>query len=96
MKNQSVNAELGRRSAKRRARRTLDQERKVEQISAEIGKLDRLLADPKLYASDAAGAQRAGMERGVLAKRLADAEAEWLAAAQAYESAERQLTPSAG
>jgi ATP-binding cassette subfamily F protein 3 len=62
-------------------------EKTVEAISAEITRLDQLLADPQLYARDAAGVQKAGIERGQLAKRLAQAEEAWLEASEAYERA---------
>ena len=48
-------------------------EKNVEQLSADIARLDAALASPELYA-DAAKAQRLAIERGQLAKRLADAE----------------------
>ena len=44
-------------------------EKSVEALNAEIAKLDRLLADPELYARDAARAKSAGIERGQLVKR---------------------------
>ncbi len=62
-------------------------EKNVEQLSAEIARLDAALASPELYA-DAAKAQRLAIERGQIAKRLADAEESWLAATSAYEDAQ--------
>jgi len=62
-------------------------EKTVEAIIAEIARLDQLLADPQLYVRDAERAQSAGIERGQLVKRLAQAEEEWLEASEAYERA---------
>jgi ATP-binding cassette, subfamily F, member 3 len=62
-------------------------ERMVETITAEIAQLDQLLADPQIYVRDAARAQNAGIERGQLVKRLAEAEEAWLEASEAYERA---------
>ena len=64
-------------------------EKGVERLTAEIAKLDALLASPDLYA-DAAKAQRISMERGQAAKRLAEVEETWLAATSAFEDAEAQ------
>ncbi|HEX9881942.1 MAG TPA: ABC-F family ATP-binding cassette domain-containing protein [Hyphomicrobium sp.] len=62
-------------------------EKTVEKITAEITQLDKLLADPQLYVRDAARAQSAGIERGQLVKRLAQAEEAWLEASETYERA---------
>ncbi len=62
-------------------------ERTVETITTEIARLDQLLADPQIYVRDAARAQNAGIERGQLVKRLAEAEEAWLEASEAYERA---------
>src|SRR5262249_7381214 len=62
-------------------------EKAIEQINREIAKLDALLADTALYASDPGRVRSAGVERGQLVKRLAQAEAEWMAASEAYEQA---------
>jgi ATP-binding cassette subfamily F protein 3 len=70
-------------------------ERSVEAITAEIARLDALLADPQLYARDAARAQSAGIERGKLVKRLAHAEETWLAASESYERASADASNSA-
>jgi ATP-binding cassette subfamily F protein 3 len=72
-------------------------ERMVEALTAEIARLDSLLADPQIYARDATRAQSAGIERGQLVKRLARAEAAWLDASEAYErasSSDVDQTPS--
>ena len=63
-------------------------EKLVAKIAAEIAALDALLADPALYAKDPARAQAAALDRGQLVKKMSDAEEGWLAAADAYESAE--------
>ena len=89
----SARAEQRRASADRRAalaplkKAMQAAEREVEKIAAEIAKLDKLLADPQSYVRDAAAAQRAGVERGQLVKRLAAAEEAWLQASEAYERA---------
>lgn len=62
-------------------------EKSVEKLSAEIARLDQLLADPQLYAKDPQRAQNTAIERGQLAKRLSDAEEQWLLASDAYERA---------
>ncbi len=62
-------------------------ERTVEAITAEIAQIDQVLADPQIYVRDAARAQSAGIERGQLVKRLAQAEEAWLEASEAYERA---------
>ena len=62
-------------------------ERTVEAITAEITRIDQLLADPQIYVRDAARAQSAGIERGQLVKRLTQAEEAWLEASEAYERA---------
>ena len=61
-------------------------EKIVEKLTAEIARLDAALADPALYAN-ADKAQKTAFERGQFAKRLSDAEAAWLQAADAYETA---------
>ncbi len=89
----SARAEQRRASADRRAtlaplkKAMQAAEREVERIAADIARLDTLLADPQLYVRDAPAAQRAGVERGQLVKRLGQAEEAWLAASEAYERA---------
>ena len=65
-------------------------ERDVEKLTAEIARLDTLLADPELYVRDATGAQRTSVERGQLVKRLGQAEEAWLDASEAYERADAE------
>jgi ATP-binding cassette subfamily F protein 3 len=64
-------------------------EKHMEVLAAKIAKLDKALADPDLYARDAAKAQRVVLERGLEARALAEAEEAWLAATEAYEAADR-------
>jgi ATP-binding cassette, subfamily F, member 3 len=59
-------------------------EKTVEKLTAEISRLDAALADPKLY-DDPAKAQKLALERGQLAKRLAEAEDAWLLATEDFE-----------
>ena len=97
----TVRAEQRRASADRRAslaplkKAMQSAERNVETIAAEIARLDSLLGDPQLYVGDATAAQRAGVERGQLVKRLAQAEEAWLAASEAYESASAEASGAA-
>ncbi len=62
-------------------------EKRMEQLTAAIARLDANLADPELYLRDAAKAKTLTMERGLQAKALAAAEEEWLAATEAFEAA---------
>ena len=62
-------------------------EKQMERLASEIAKLDAALADTALYTRDPAKAQKFSLERGQLAKRLADAEEAWLAASETYEQA---------
>ncbi|MCB1521488.1 MAG: ABC-F family ATP-binding cassette domain-containing protein [Hyphomicrobiaceae bacterium] len=86
-------SEQRRASAERRAelaplKKAMDAaEKRAHAIASDIAKLDALLADTAIYIDEPERAQRAAMERGVLAKRLAAAEDEWLAAVEAYENA---------
>ncbi len=64
-------------------------EKQVNQITAEVARLDALLADPDLYATEAARAQKLSVERGQHIKALAGAEDAWLEATSAYEAAEQ-------
>jgi len=65
-----------------------DAEKRVEVLSAELARLDAALADSALYA-DTQRAQKITLERGLIAKRLAEAEDAWLTATAVYEDAER-------
>ncbi len=70
-------------------------EKSVEKLGVEIARLDQLLADPQLYAKDPQRAQSAAVERGQLAKRLSEAEENWLVASEAYEAANVDATDAA-
>jgi len=61
-------------------------EKRVEQLTRDVTRLDAELADPALYAA-ADKAQKIALERGQLAKRLAEAEEAWLMATEDYEAA---------
>ncbi len=61
-------------------------EHAVAKATAELTRCDVALADPALY-EDAARAQKISLDRGLAAKRLADAEDRWLSATEAYEAA---------
>jgi ATP-binding cassette subfamily F protein 3 len=63
-------------------------EKRLEVLTGEIATIDAALADPALYARDAAKAQRLVLDRGLKAKSLAEAEEAWLAATEALEAAE--------
>lgn len=62
----------------------------VEKLSAEIARLDEVLADQRIYTADPAAAQAAAQQRGRIAKQLQEAEEAWLAASEAYERAEAE------
>ena len=62
-------------------------EKTVEKLNADLARLDAALADPELYAKDAARAQKLLVERGQLAKKLTEVEDAWLEATDAYETA---------
>jgi ATP-binding cassette subfamily F protein 3 len=62
-------------------------EKLVEKLSAEVAQRDAVLADSATYTRDPQKAQRAALERGQLAKQLAEAEESWLLATEAFETA---------
>ena len=62
-------------------------EKKVADLGAEITLYDRKLADAGLYKRDPVQANILARERGALVKKLAEAEAEWMAAVEAFEGA---------
>jgi ATP-binding cassette subfamily F protein 3 len=70
-------------------------ERAVEKLNKDIAAIDMLLADTELYTRDPARAQKAAMERGLLAKQLADAEEQWLIATENFEQAANASNTSA-
>jgi ATP-binding cassette subfamily F protein 3 len=65
-------------------------EKRVAVLTAELAKCDAALGDPALY-GDAQRAQKITLDRGVIAKRLGEAEEAWLNAAAAFEDAELSL-----
>jgi ATP-binding cassette subfamily F protein 3 len=65
-----------------------DAEKRVEKLTAEIVKIDEQLGDPQLYA-DAQRTQKITLERGMIAKKLAEAEEQWMAATASFEEAEQ-------
>ncbi|OYX30917.1 MAG: glycosyl transferase family 1 [Caulobacterales bacterium 32-69-10] len=67
-------------------RRKLEQaEAALARATAAVADLDRQLADPKLFARDAAKAAELGRQRAAAQAKLDAAEAEWMAAAEAVE-----------
>ncbi|HEY3813030.1 MAG TPA: ABC-F family ATP-binding cassette domain-containing protein [Caulobacteraceae bacterium] len=62
-------------------------EKKVESLTWDIGKLDQALANPDLFTRDPAKAVALGKDRSRALEELAETEAKWLAAAEAYEAA---------
>jgi ATP-binding cassette subfamily F protein 3 len=62
-------------------------EKSMEKLASEVAKIDAALADTALYTREPAKAQKLILERGQLAKKLADAEEAWLQATDAYETA---------
>ncbi|MGF1649319.1 MAG: ABC-F family ATP-binding cassette domain-containing protein [Hyphomicrobiaceae bacterium] len=84
-------AEQRRAAAQRRAelaplKRQVEQaERHVGALSAKLSKIDAALADGVVFSADPERAQKLSMERGRLAKELATAEDDWLAAIERYE-----------
>ena len=71
-------------------------EKSVEKLNGEVARLDAALADPALYVKDPAKAQKLSIERGQVAKKLAEAEDAWLNASEAYESANADAGQMAG
>ncbi|MBK5962139.1 glycosyl transferase family 1 [Rhodoplanes elegans] len=62
-------------------------EKQIEMLHQRIAKLDAALADPALYARDAAKAAGLAKERADAASTLATAEDEWLTLSSEYEEA---------
>ncbi len=62
-------------------------ERQVATLSASIAALDEQLGDMALYGNDAGKVTQLTRQRFELDKALEQAEAEWLAASEAYEAA---------
>ena len=62
-------------------------EKRVAELTTEIALYDRKLGDPGLYKRDPVQASILARERGQLAKKLEEAEAEWMAASEVLEGA---------
>jgi hypothetical protein len=58
----------------------------MEQLTAEIARVNAALADPAFF-DDGAKTLELGRQLGRAEKGLAEAEAQWLAAAEVYEAA---------
>ncbi|MGD9537436.1 MAG: ABC-F family ATP-binding cassette domain-containing protein [Alphaproteobacteria bacterium] len=65
-------------------------EQRLEALSAEREALEAKLADPALYAGDAAKLNALGPRRGALLREIEEAEAAWLDAAEALQAAEAE------
>ncbi|MEZ5922925.1 MAG: ABC-F family ATP-binding cassette domain-containing protein [Hyphomicrobiaceae bacterium] len=63
-------------------------ERKIAALNEAIAALDKQLADPGLYTREPERAQQVARERGLQIKQREAAEEDWLAASEAFESAE--------
>jgi len=68
-------------------------ERQVAKISADMAKLDAVLADSDIYTREPERAQKAALDRGQLAKQLEVAEEAWLEAGEAYERGAADAAP---
>ena len=62
-------------------------EAKMAALATQIAEIDKKLADPKLFSSDPMKATFLGKDRADAHRAMAVAEAEWLEAADAYETA---------
>jgi ATP-binding cassette subfamily F protein 3 len=62
-------------------------EKKMERLNQEIARLTETLSDPNLFTRDAAKAASIGKERARAEAGLVETEAQWMAAAEAYEAA---------
>ncbi len=65
-------------------------EKAVEAMAAKIAKIDAELGDSELYASQPERAQQLSIERSHIVKNLETAEADWMAAMEAYENAGKE------
>ena len=59
----------------------------MARLTKQVEELDLQLSDPKLYAKDAVKAAELGQRRDRLQAKLDEAEADWMACAEAYEAA---------
>jgi ATP-binding cassette subfamily F protein 3 len=73
-------------------RRAREAEALVERLGNERAALDAALAAPDTYSNGGARVAELGRQRAEVARRLAEAEAEWLAAHEAIEEAERETS----
>jgi ATP-binding cassette subfamily F protein 3 len=62
-------------------------ESQIATLTAELAKLDKTLSDPLLFSKDPAKATSVSKKRADAARKLEAAEKSWLAATEAYESA---------
>src|SRR6185437_261433 len=62
-------------------------EHQIATLTGELAKLDKALADPLLFSKDPAKATSVSKKRADAARKLEAAEKSWLAATEAYESA---------
>ncbi len=68
-------------------RRISQTEATIERLNTEIGAIDQKLANPELYEANPAEAASLAKSRADAARRLAEAEEEWLTATAAFEEA---------
>lgn len=64
-----------------------EKEKEVERLTAQLAALDDLLSDSSLYQRDPEKVSQITRQHGELAKALEDAEADWIEAAEKYETA---------
>jgi len=62
-------------------------EQTLARCTAQLAELDHALADPAMYVKDPAKARELGERREKSQVRMDKAEAEWMAAAEAYDAA---------
>jgi ATP-binding cassette subfamily F protein 3 len=62
-------------------------EHQIASLTAELAKLDKSLSDPLLFSKDPAKAASVSKKRADAVRKLAAAEKSWVAASEAYESA---------
>src|ERR1700744_5164511 len=85
--------EVRRRNAEKRAQlkplkdKVTAAEHQIATLTAELAKLDKTLSDPLLFSRDPAKATSVSKKRADAARKLEAAEKSWLAATEAYESA---------
>jgi ATP-binding cassette subfamily F protein 3 len=67
-----------------------DLERQIEATSNQIKLLDHKLADPAIYTKDPTGAASLGKDKARMEEKLVALEAEWMEAAEIYETAKAE------